>query len=112
MEWDRYIKIDRLESQLASAADLVNSWCREVGVWECESPYSGLQLREAIDRVWEKVSGDREKSIVNACIHERERIARIIESGGLDDGVQVATLEDAICFGPNVAFARAIRRLE
>ena len=48
---------DELETQLACACDLVNSWCREYGLKECCSPYKNLALREAIDRLWGKMSG-------------------------------------------------------
>lgn len=41
---------------LACAADLLNQWCRELGVPECENPLHDLELRDAIDRVWAKVS--------------------------------------------------------
>lgn len=46
------------ETQIACAADLLNTWCREIGVPEVERPYRELNLRSGIDRVYAKMSGD------------------------------------------------------
>lgn len=49
-------KIARLEGELACAADLVNTWCRELCILEEHDPYGELRLRNCIDRVWGEVS--------------------------------------------------------
>lgn len=51
------------EIQLACACDLANSWARELGVKECENPYSGLELRNLIDRLWNKCSQEKNRAI-------------------------------------------------
>jgi hypothetical protein len=59
-------KIDRLKTQLACCADLVNSWCRETHIAESGSPYDGLELRDAVDRLWSTLAGrlsDSEKEV-------------------------------------------------
>lgn len=45
-----------LESQLATATDKLNSWAREQGVEECKDPYKNYQLRDLVDRLWDKIS--------------------------------------------------------
>ena len=71
--------VNELETQLACAADLVNSWCRESQVGECKSPYKGLQLREAIDRLWSKWSS-RVESQRREC-HELRRLLYAVIHG-------------------------------
>jgi hypothetical protein len=46
----------RLETELACACDLLNTWARELGVEECADPYRGFGLRNLIDRIWLKTS--------------------------------------------------------
>lgn len=47
-----------LRDEIASAADLGNTWAREFGVAETSlGPYSGLELRNLIDRLWIKSAG-------------------------------------------------------
>lgn len=48
--------INELEEQLACAADLMNTWARELGVKQCDNPYHDLALRELADRLWSKTS--------------------------------------------------------
>ncbi len=50
---------DKLKTQLACACDLANTWAREIGVKECEDPYSGLELRNLIDRLWNRITEGR-----------------------------------------------------
>lgn len=38
----------------APVTDLVNSWCREEGLPQAE--HNGLAVRDAVDRLWAKVS--------------------------------------------------------
>ena len=45
-----------LESQLVTAADKLNSWARELDVEECKDPYKDYQLRNLVDRIWDRVS--------------------------------------------------------
>lgn len=46
-----------LESQLACACDLLNTWARETGgVKECHYPYGDLAMRDLIDRLWSTIS--------------------------------------------------------
>ena len=49
---------DILKIQLASAADLVNTWMRELGMdnHQVENPYSSCNLKNAIDKIWSKTS--------------------------------------------------------
>lgn len=46
--------VERAESDLACATDLINTWARECGVGECTD--GPLALRNCIDRVWGRVS--------------------------------------------------------
>lgn len=52
-------KNDLLETQIACATDLANTWAREFGVKECDNPYFGLFLRDLISRLWDKSAGYR-----------------------------------------------------
>lgn len=54
----RLARGDKAETALARATDIVNSWCRESGLPECRDPYEGVALRDAIDRLWSKLSGE------------------------------------------------------
>ena len=45
-------------TQLACAADLANSWAREIHIDVCEDPYRELSLRNLIDILWDKTSAD------------------------------------------------------
>jgi hypothetical protein len=47
---------EHLRTAVACAANLLNTWCRESGMREASNPYSGLELRDAVDRVWSKAS--------------------------------------------------------
>ena len=94
-------KRDDLGTQLACAADLVNSWARELGIRECENPYQNLALREAIDRIWSNVSGKMQDG---ASI---ERAARDLPDGyfiniQVENGAGNATLfhESELSSGP------------
>ena len=43
------------DDALAQAGDVVNSWCREEGLPECD-PWKEFALRNAIDGLWSKTS--------------------------------------------------------
>ena len=45
-----------LQSQIATADDLANTWARQEGVSECDSPYKNFGLRALIGRLWDKSS--------------------------------------------------------
>ena len=51
-------KLSIATMELASAIDLLNCWCREEGVTECSSHD---ELKNTIDRLWDKISGTRGK---------------------------------------------------
>lgn len=48
--------IQNLRSSLCTAADSVNTWCRTLGIEECERPLVGDELRDAIERIYSKVT--------------------------------------------------------
>ena len=46
-------RAERLEEQIASTCDLMNTWAREIGgVEECRYPYDSLNLKKLADRLW------------------------------------------------------------
>jgi len=71
---------DELLSELATACDLANTWARECNVGECRDPYSGLALRNLIDRIWSKASADLTESRRKADLWERLQESRTKEA--------------------------------
>lgn len=49
-------KLNDVELQLATACDVANTWAREIGVEQCENPYTDLGLRDLIKRIWNKTA--------------------------------------------------------
>lgn len=91
------------ESSWACAVDLVNSWCRESGVRECETPHHDLSLRDAIDRLWSKHSGaysgkQREayelRERLNAVTEKLKAIESSVAQYGLTSGSTHGFLRD------------------
>ena len=50
---------DVYRRNISTAADLLNQWCRELGIEECRCPWGEHSLRTAIGRVRDKVAMDR-----------------------------------------------------
>ena len=59
-----------LAMEIACACDLLNTWARECGVEECRHPYANLELRNLVDRIWNKVSVEaaNRRTVVEAAV--------------------------------------------
>ena len=66
---------NRLGTQVACAADLLNTWLRELNVPEVKRPWDDLELRSGIDRAWEQSS--RVRGLLTA---EVERLRGVLDS--------------------------------